>query len=120
LIQPPLYPVIVESIPQTAEVYETATGKVPYSEWLLALKDKQAFARISLRIDRVKLGNLGDHKQIGDGLWELRVDTGAGYRVYFGRLNPETIVLLWGGDKSTQQRDIEKATEYWTDYRSRD
>jgi putative addiction module killer protein len=109
----------VESIPQTVEVYETVAGKVPYSEWLLALKDKQAFARISLRIDRVKLGNLGDHKLIDDGLWELRVDTCAGYRVYFGRLNPETIVLLWGGGK-TQQRDIEKATEYWTDYRSRD
>jgi putative addiction module killer protein len=119
-IKPPRSPAIVESIPLTVEVYENQAGKVPYSEWLLALKDKQAFARISLRIDRAKLGNLGDHKLIDDGLWEMRVDTGAGYRIYFGRINPETIVLLWGGDKSTQQRDIEKATEYWTDYRSRD
>jgi putative addiction module killer protein len=110
----------VESIPQVIEVYETAAGKVPYSQWLLALKDKQAFARISLRIDRAKLGSLGDHKRIDDGLFELRVDTGAGYRVYFGRVNPEMIVLLWGGDKGTQQRDIEKAAEYWADYRSRD
>ncbi len=119
-VKPPRDPVIVESIPQTVEVYENQAGKVPYSEWLLALKDKQAFARISLRIDRVKLGNLGDHKLIDDGLWEMRVDTGAGYRIYFGRINPETIVLLWGGDKSTQQRDIEKAIEYWNDYRRRD
>jgi putative addiction module killer protein len=66
------------------------------------------------------MGSLGDHKRIDDGLFELRVDTGAGYRVYFGRVNPETMVLLWGGDKGTQQRDIEKATEYWADYRSRD
>jgi putative addiction module killer protein len=110
----------LESIPQTVEIYETEAGKVPYSEWLLDLKDKQAFARILLRIDRARLGNLGDYKLIDDGLFELRVDTGAGYRVYFGRINPETIVLLWGGDKSTQQRDIEKAAQYWIDYRSRD
>jgi putative addiction module killer protein len=111
---------VLESIPQTVEVYETETGKVPYSECLLALKNKQAFARISLGIDRLKLGNFGDHKLIDNGLFELRIDTGAGYRVYFGRVTPETIVLIWGGDKSTQQRDIEQATQYWNDYRSRD
>ncbi len=94
-------PVTLESIPQTVEIYETETGKVPYSEWLLDLKDKQAFARILLRIDRAKLGSLGNHKLIDDRLFELRVDTGAGYRVYFGRVNPETIVMLWGGDQST-------------------
>jgi putative addiction module killer protein len=115
-----LIPSVLESIPQTVEVYETETGKVPYSEWFLALKNKQAFARIALRIDRVKLGNFGDHKLIDDRLFELRIHTGAGYRVYFGQVNPETIVLLWGGDKSTQQRDIEQATQYWNDYRSRD
>jgi putative addiction module killer protein len=65
-------------------------------------------------------GNLGDQKLIDDGLFELRVDTGAGYRVYFGRVNPETIVLLWDGNKSTQQRDIAKAAQYWIDSRSRD
>jgi putative addiction module killer protein len=108
----------VEVIPQQIEVYETEAGRVPYSEWVLALRDKQAFARISIRLDRVALGNLGDYKPIADGVFELRVDTGAGYRAYFGRVDSSTIVLLWGGDKSTQQRDIERAIEYWADYRS--
>ena len=110
----------VESSPFSVEIYETEEGKAPFSEWLISLKDKQAAARILLRIDRSKRGNLGDHKLIDDGLFELRVDTGAGYRVYFGRVNPETIVLLWGGNKNTQQRDIQKAAQYWIKYRSQE
>lgn len=110
----------MDSIPIAVEIYETEAGKVPYSEWILDLKDKKAAARILLRIDRAKLGNLGDHKLINDGLFELRVDTGAGYRIYFGRISPNTIVLLYGGDKSTQPRDIEKAQQYWIEYRSQD
>jgi putative addiction module killer protein len=110
----------VESIPVIVEIYETESGKVPYSEWLLGLKDKKAVAKILLRVDRAKQGNLGDHKLIDDGLFEFRVDTGGGYRIYFGRISPNAIVLLWGGDKSTQPRDIEKAHQYWTEYRSRD
>jgi putative addiction module killer protein len=108
----------VESNPFSVEIYETEEGKAPFSEWLTSLKDKQAAARILLRIDRAKIGNLGDHKLIDDGMLEFRIDTGAGYRVYFGRVDPETIVLLWGGDKSTQQRDIQKAAQYWIKYRS--
>lgn len=106
--------------PIELEIYETADGKAPFSEWVMKLKDVQASARILLRLDRVKQGNLGDHKFIADGMFELRVDTGAGYRVYFGRLSDERIVILSGGDKSTQSRDIEKAIAFWIDYRSRD
>lgn len=73
-----------------------------------------------MRIDRAKLENLGDHKLIDDGLFEFRVDTGAGYRIYFGRVSPNAIVLLYGGDKSTQSRDIEKAQQHWIEYRSQD
>jgi putative addiction module killer protein len=110
----------VESNLLVVEIYETEAGKVPFSEWLVDLKNKNAAARILLRIDRAKLGNLGDHKLIDDGLFEFRVDTGAGYRVYFGRINPQSIVILWAGDKSTQQRDIEKSQQYWIEYRNRD
>ncbi|MBW4620856.1 MAG: type II toxin-antitoxin system RelE/ParE family toxin [Cyanosarcina radialis HA8281-LM2] len=106
--------------PIEVEIYETEDGKVPFSEWVTQLKDIQASARILLRLDRVKQGNLGDYKFIADGMFELRIDTGAGYRVYFGRVSNERIVILWGGDKSTQGRDIEKALVFWIDYRSRD
>ena len=110
----------MESSPLIVEIYETESGQVPFSEWLVDLKNKNAAARILLRIDRAKLGNLGDHKLIDDGLFEFRVDTGAGYRVYFGRINAQAIVILWAGDKSMQQRDIEKAQQHWINYRSRD
>jgi len=110
----------VDSIPIAIEIYETDAGKVPYSEWILDLKDKKAAARILLRIDRAKLGNLGDHKLIDDGLFEFRVDTGAGYRIYFGRVTHNAMVLLYGSDKSTQSRDIKKAQQYWIEYRSQD
>ena len=106
--------------PIKVEIYETNDGKVPFSDWLMKLKNVRASARILLRLDRVKQGNLGDHKSIADGLFELRVDTGAGYRVYFGRISDDQIVVLWGGDKSTQSRDIEKALTLWVDYRSRE
>jgi putative addiction module killer protein len=100
-------------------IYETLDGKVPFSEWLTSLRDLQAAARILLRIDRVKQGNLGDHKFIDDGIFELRIDVGAGYRVYFARLENQEILILWGGDKSSQTRDIEKARKFWLDYRNR-
>lgn len=110
----------MEAFPFNIEIYETEDGKVPFSEWLTSLKDLQASARILLRLDRAKRGNLGDHKLIADGMFEFRIDTGAGYRVYFGRVSNQVIVILWGGDKGSQQRDIEKAQQYWMDYRSRD
>ncbi len=110
----------MEAVPFNIEIYETEDGKVPFSEWLTSLKDIQASARILLRLDRAKQGNLGDHKLISDGMFEFRIDAGAGYRVYFGRVSKQMIVILWGGDKGSQQRDIEKAQQYWMDYRSRD
>lgn len=66
------------------------------------------------------MGNFGDCKPIGEEVFELRVDFGPGYRVYFGQVGPEVVLLLCGGDKSSQGRDIRKAQEYWADYRSRD
>jgi putative addiction module killer protein len=80
-----------------------------FADWLANLRDSRARARIAVRIRRIALGNYGDTKPVGDGVGELRVDYGPGYRVYFVRRGLEIIVLLCGGDKSTQSKDIERA-----------
>lgn len=80
-----------------------------FSNWLLRLRDQRAKARIMQRIDRMTLGNPGDVKPVGQGISELRVDYGPGYRVYFVRSGEIVILLLCGGDKRTQERDIKLA-----------
>jgi putative addiction module killer protein len=80
-----------------------------FSDWLRRLKDGKAKARIAARIERMRLGNLGDCKSLGGGLMEMRVDYGPGYRVYFVRHGAAIVILLCGGDKRTQRRDIERA-----------
>jgi putative addiction module killer protein len=82
-----------------------------YSEWFDALQDRQARARIDVRIRRLSLGNPGDVKPVGEGVSELRIDYGPGYRVYFTQRGSELVILLAGGDKRTQDRDIEAAKE---------
>ena len=83
-----------------------------FAKWLKRLKDLNAKSRINLRIRRISLtGNLGDHKSVGDGVYELRLDYGPGYRLYFAQREKEIILLLIGGNKSSQQRDIRKAKE---------
>jgi putative addiction module killer protein len=94
------------------EIIETETFK----RWRRGLKDPQAKARIQARLRRLTLGNLGDAKPVRNGVSELRIDCGPGYRVYFMRQGLCVIVLLAGGDKSTQQTDIERAValaEHW-------
>lgn len=98
------------------KVYTTKDNKSPFIEWLESLKDKTVRHRIKERLDRVALGNLGDYKPIEQGVLELKFDFGSGYRVYFGRRGETIIILLCGGDKSTQKKDINKAIEYWLDY----
>jgi len=75
--------------------------------------------RIAARIDRIELGNFGDSKALGQGVCELRVDYGPGYRVYFGRDGRQIVVLLVGGDKRTQSKDIATAQQFWADYKAR-
>jgi putative addiction module killer protein len=82
-----------------------------FAAWLRALRDRQARARIQVRIDRLQLGLAGDAKTVGEGVSEMRIDYGPGYRVYFTRRGRECIILLAGGDKSTQERDIKKAIQ---------
>lgn len=82
-----------------------------FAEWLDDLKDRRAAARVIVRIERLALGNAGDIKPVGKGVSELRIDYGPGYRVYFTRQNEKVIILLCGGDKSSQRKDIAKALE---------
>ena len=80
-----------------------------FDRWLRGLRDQRALARILLRIERCAEGNFGDHKSVGQGVHELRIDYGPGYRVYFVQRGALVVILLCGGDKSSQQRDIDLA-----------
>ena len=95
------------------EVRKTAI----FDRWLSNVKDMRAVARILVRIDRLAQGNAGDARSIGSGLWELRIDCGPGYRVYYLRRGKALVLLLCGGDKSTQSRDIKRAHELASDWR---
>ena len=100
--------------------YVTRDGRSPFGTWLRDLRDVRARARIRVRLDRVRLGNPGDYRSVGDGVYELRLTYGPGYRLYFGVVDRTTLVLLTDGVKSTQQRDIDRAKNYWTDYLDHD
>jgi len=99
--------------------YLNVDGISPFNKWLLGLQDLKARARIRTRLDRVSLGNLGDYQPVGDGVFELRFFFGPGYRVYYGLQDDTNVVLLNGGIKDTQQRDIRIAKVIWNDYRKR-
>lgn len=90
--------------------YEIRTTKL-FDDWVKNLKDRQAALSIAKRLDRVLKGNLGDVTSVGDGVSEMRIFIGSGYRLYYTLRGAELIILLCGGDKSTQQRDIEKAKD---------
>jgi putative addiction module killer protein len=99
--------------------YLTAEGKDVFGEWLSELNDLKARARIAVRIDRLVSGNFGDTKSVGGGLYELRIDWGPGYRVYYGMTGTACVLLLCGGDKRKQPADIKRARAYWKDYEER-
>lgn len=99
--------------------YQREDGREPFSEWLNGLRDKMAQARIRLRLRQVEAGNLGDCEPVGEGVLELRVHVGAGYRVYCGRHGKTVVLLLCGGDKASQVRDIEQAKQLWMEWKRR-
>lgn len=110
----------MEVQPKEIQNYLREDGSSPFEEWLDSFGDKKVRSKIDNRIRRVRLGNLGDYKAVGEGVCELRIDYGPGYRIYFGQVRSTIVLLLCGGDKSTQERDIRKAIEYWRDYERRE
>jgi putative addiction module killer protein len=99
-------------------IYKTANGKEPYVEWLESL-ERTIRARIKARLTKIQeTNNLGIHEPVGDGIFELKFDFGPGYRVYFGFKNNTFLILLFGGNKKGQQKDIDKAKEYWREHLS--
>lgn len=105
-------------LPRQIRRYQTLDGKEPYSAWFWSLRDPKARAVVLRRMERVKQGNLGDWKRFGP-IIELRIDLGPGYRVYLGQEGGTWLILLAGGDKSSQQRDFKRAVRYWHDYKAR-
>ena len=99
--------------------YQAADGTEPFTDWLSSLDNRRIQARIRLRIQRLALGNFGDCASVGEGVRELRLHDGPGYRVYFGMHGTLVVILLCGGVKSTQPTDIRVAKVYWGDWKRR-
>lgn len=99
--------------------YQREDGREPFTEWLNGLRDKVAQARIRVRLRQVQAGNCGDCDPVGEGVIELRVHVGAGYRVYCARHGKAVVLLLCGGDKGSQPADIKRAKALWSEWKRR-
>lgn len=104
---------------KTVRLYADQNGKEPFVKWLTGLRDAKARRNIQRRIEALEYGHYGDVKPVGNGVSELRIFSGPGYRVYFGEDGDDIVILLCGGDKDSQSRDIKTAQTYWQEYRSR-
>ena len=105
--------------PRSIRNYITPTGKEPFEEWVQSIKDTKTRAIIRTRLNRVRMGNFGDTKSLGDNVYELRTHYGPGHRIYFAEWDGTIVILLCGGSKRSQNRDIRRAKEYWQELRSR-
>ncbi len=99
--------------PREIQAYRAQNGREPFTEWLRSLRDQRTRDRIRKRLERLGDGNFGDCRSVGDGVFELRVHFGAGYRIYFSEMDRTIVLLLCGGDKSSQAEDIQRAKTYW-------
>jgi putative addiction module killer protein len=99
--------------------YQQEDGREPYTEWFRSLRDQMAKARIESRLRQIQSGNLGDCKPAGAGVTELRIHVGPGYRIYCGLRGQQWIILLSGGDKDSQTKDIARAKVLWADWKQR-
>lgn len=106
----------MEVAERTLMTLETPQGLIPFEDWLESLKSNVFRAAVDARLTRVADGNFGDHKSVGGGVFELRIPKGPGLRVYYGLDGPRLVVLIGGGDKSSQKKDILKAQELWKEY----
>ncbi len=109
----------MEPYPFTLEYYISETGKIPFKEWLEELKDIRVRAKIRVALDRIRLGNFGNNRSVGEGVHELKIDYGPGYRVYYALTGKTIVLLLLGGDKASQSKDIALAKEYWKELKRR-
>lgn len=109
----------MESFPYTIAYYLAETGGKPFKEWLDDLKDITARQKVRIRLDRVRLGNLGRNRSVGEGVYELKIDYGSGYRVYYALEKKTLILLLMGGNKASQDKDIALARKYWQNHKRR-
>jgi len=98
------------------DYYQQENGAIPFRDWLYDLRDRHGVERIRARLARVRAGNFGRVRVLGDGISELKVDHGPGYRLYYAMAGVTVVLLLVGGDKSTQQQDIQKAKKFWREY----
>lgn len=105
--------------PKQIIIFEAANGSCPFEEWLYGLRDRRAAARVDARVTRLEAGNPGDYKSLVDGVYELRIDYGPGYRIYFAFSGRQIVLLLCGGDKTTQVSDIRTAVKYWKEFQER-
>lgn len=99
--------------------YQKRDGTVPFTDWLIGIRDKAIQARIRIRLNRLEAGNLGDVKSVGEGVSELRLHFGSGYRIYLSQRGSSWILLLCGGNKSSQRKDIQTAKCYLQDWKER-
>ena len=98
--------------------YLTPASRNPFEQWFERLRDTKVQALITARIERLRQGHRGDYKRLDNNLYELRIHYGAGYRIYFGVFRNNVVILLCGGTKGTQHRDIARAQNYWNEFRS--
>ncbi len=103
----------------SVRIFATENGKEPFTKWINSIKDNRVSDRIDQRLNRVKKGNKGDYKDLGKNLCELRIHLGPGYRIYFTELDSDNILILFGGNKSTQMFDIIQSRNYLTEYNQR-
>jgi putative addiction module killer protein len=106
----------MEARERELRIFRTFDGRIPYLEWFNGLRDRRAKQRIEARLARLRLGNPGHVRSLKDGVWELKIDHGPGYRVYYAEHDLVVVVLLCGGDKRTQREDIAAAKAYWRAY----
>ena len=103
--------------PRKLQVYRDQNGRQPFTEWFYTIQDIKTRTRIRKRLDRLEDGNFGNCKSVGNGVFELLLHFGPGYRIYFGQSDNTVVLLLCGGDKSSQKQDIARAKNYWLQYK---
>ncbi len=103
--------------PREIQIFRDQNGREPFTDWFESVRDLKILNRIQARLDRLESGNLGDYRPVGNGVFELRFQFGPGYRIYFGEVDNTMVLLLCGGEKSSQTRDIQRAKVYWQAYK---